>query len=129
VSAPRLTFSQRRPPFRDGAEAEIGIGDLTLEVHRFTDEPLSAKLGGYTTGRKEKFVAVKVSAFTDVMATWRRLDRMRVFHKIERAQLRDSDDLARLLVGCGLRHVPYAGYQYALDGGEGEKRRIKELHS
>jgi hypothetical protein len=129
MSTRRLTFSQHRPPFRDGAEAEIGIGDLTLEVHRFSDEPLSAMLGGYTTGRKSEFVAVRVSAFTDAIVTWRKLDRMRVFHKIERAQLRNSADLARLLVGCGLRHVPYAGYQYALDGGAGEKRRIKELHS
>jgi hypothetical protein len=129
VSAPRLTFSQRRPPFADRAEAEVGIGDLTLEIHRFSDEPVEAKISGYKTGRKSEFVSIKVSAFTDTMATWRRLDKMRVFHKIERAQLRESDDLARLLVGCGLRHVPYAGYQYALDGGEGEKRRIKELHS
>lgn len=125
----RLSFYQCRPPFSDHAEAEICVGDLTLGVYRFSDELHSAKVSGYKTGRKSEFIAVRVSSFTDTMATWRRLDRMRVFHKIERAQLRNSDDLARLLVGCGLRHVPYAGYQYALDSGAGEKRRIKELHS
>jgi hypothetical protein len=75
-----------------------------------------------------KLIAVNVSAFTDAMAIWRQLDKMRVFHKIERASLRDSDDLARLLVACGLRHVPHPGSQYEADGGAAEESRIKELH-
>src|SRR5689334_13492779 len=112
MSARRLHFYQGRPPFSDGAEAEISIdGSLKLAIYRFGNEPLSAVLGGYRTGRKEEFVAVEVSTFTDCMSTWRRLDKMRVFHKIERAKLRSSDDLARLLVACGLRHIPFPGYQ------------------
>lgn len=123
----RLSFYQRQPHQTDraGIEAEIAIGDLTLVVHRFTQG--SPFLG--TPRVDDEFVSVKVEAFTDAMSTWRRLDKMRVFHKIERADLRDSDDLARLLVGCGLRHVPFAGHQYEPDAGEGERRRIKQLHA
>jgi hypothetical protein len=123
----RLSFYQRQPDKTSSpsVEAEIAIGDLTLKVHRFTQ---SSPFLGLST-RHDEFVSVKVEAFTDVMAIWRRLDKMRVFHKIEHANLRDSDDLARLLVGCGLRHVPFAGYQYEPDAGEGEKRRIKQLHA
>lgn len=128
----RLSFYQRtahqiQPDV--GLEAEIAIGDLTLGVYRFSDDPLDAKIGGYRTGRMEKTVAVRVETFTDCMGTWRKLDAMRVFHKIERAQLKGSDDLARLLVACGLRHVPFVGYQYERDHGATEKARIKALHS
>jgi hypothetical protein len=120
----RLSFYQPRQAHRAGAESEIAIGDLTLVVHRFTSGD-----GVFVSEHPDEFVSVKVEAFTDAMSTWRRLDKMRVFHKIERADLSDSDDLARLLVGCGLRHVPFAGYQYEPDAGEGEKRRIRQLHA
>lgn len=123
--AARLKFYQRAPGqvSQDrGVEAEISIGDLSLVVYRLK------RTTRYGLSRHDEYVSVKVEAFTDAMAIWRRLDRMRVFHKIERAALLDSDDLARLLVACGLRHVPFPGAQYEDDGGESEKRRIKQLH-
>jgi hypothetical protein len=134
VSAARLKFYQRTPrqiqgTVDPGLEAEIAIGDLTLCVYRFTMSDPLASLRGSGHRRKDEHVSVKVELFTDQLATFRRLDKMRVFNKIERAKLRDSDDLARLLVACGLRHVPFAGYQYEPDGGASEKRRIKNLHS
>jgi hypothetical protein len=122
MAAARLRFYQQSPELTPklwfpelGVEARIQVGDLGLCVYRFRNH--------------DKHVAVKVEAFTDVMSVWRRLDGMRVFHKIERADLTSSDDLARLLVACGLRHVPYTGYQYADDGGASEKLRIKNLHA
>lgn len=95
-------------------EAEIRIGDLSLEIHRI--ERNGARF-------------VKVCVFTDMMAIWRRLDTMRVFHKIERAEIRDSDDLARLLVAYGLRHVPYPGFFRDEPVGIAEKARVKAIHS
>lgn len=128
----RLSFYQRTPHQilqpDVGLEAEIAIGDLTLGVYRFFDETPHAKICGYSTGRMDELVAVRVETFTDCMSIWRKLDTMRVFHKIERARLKNSDDLARLLVACGLRHVPFAGYQYERDHGTTEKARIKALH-
>jgi hypothetical protein len=117
MSARRISFYQCRPIgdlTSRGIEAEIAVGDLTLMVYRFN---------------ASTSVSVRVEAFTDCMSTWRRLDKMRVFYKIERAELRDADDLARLLVNCGLRHVPAAGYQYTPDGGAAERARVKALHS
>jgi hypothetical protein len=126
VSARRLTFYQQAP--RDlppRVEDEIRIGDLSLYVYRFGGGELAP---GVRTPINEH-VSVKVAVFTDSMATWRRLDRMRVFHKIERAQLATSDDLARLLASCGLRHIPHPGSEYEPDGGEAESARIERIHA
>lgn len=73
-------------------------GELMLMLYRF-----SSGDGVFMAERRDPLLSIQICAFDDALGTLRALDQMRVLDKIKRAELRSRDDLARLLVNCGLR--------------------------
>lgn len=114
--AAKLRFYQRG---HRAQRDEIAIGsDLTLAFYKFNY--------GHGDVRND-LIAVKIEFYTDSVAIFRRLDQLGVPLSIERSKLRTSDDVARLLVRRGLKHVPRPG----LWGGDlaAEIKRIEAVHA
>lgn len=127
----KLKFYQCRPrsidPMWRVGEIVIYAGSGGASISLWCNRSVTSQ--GFTRTPADELVYVAAEVFTDSVSIFRRLDKMRVFTKIDRAKLRNSDDLARLLVRCGLEHVEKPGAQYDPDGGASQRRRIKELHS